>query len=122
MSIRITKVPLCRHTLTNGRRCKSAALTTSAFCFHHRKLHGTRPQTIDAPARSVSPALAPISPLFLTDRNAIQHALGLVFTGITTGELDLRVADKMIATLSRASRDLSRPPLPVDVPPAQPIQ
>ena len=29
----------CRHTLTNGRKCRAAALRDKPFCVHHAKLH-----------------------------------------------------------------------------------
>jgi hypothetical protein len=29
----------CRHILTNGRKCRGAALRGKPFCFHHAKLH-----------------------------------------------------------------------------------
>ena len=29
----------CRHTLTNGRKCRAAALRDKPYCFHHAKLH-----------------------------------------------------------------------------------
>ena len=29
----------CRHIMTNGRKCRSAALRGRPFCFHHAKLH-----------------------------------------------------------------------------------
>ena len=29
----------CRHILTNGRKCRAAALRDKPFCFHHAKLH-----------------------------------------------------------------------------------
>jgi hypothetical protein len=29
----------CRHILTNGRKCRAAALRGKAFCFFHAKLH-----------------------------------------------------------------------------------
>lgn len=29
----------CRHILTNGRKCRAAALRGKPFCFHHAKLH-----------------------------------------------------------------------------------
>ena len=29
----------CRHIMTNGRKCRAAALRGKPFCFHHAKLH-----------------------------------------------------------------------------------
>jgi hypothetical protein len=106
MSIQILKVPTCRHTLTNGRRCKSPAVTASAFCYHHQKSRRPRPRTINVPA---APALIRFDPNPLRDRDSIQHALWMVLNGISSGELDLARAGKMLTILQRASSDLSRP-------------
>jgi hypothetical protein len=106
MSIQILKVPTCRHTLTNGRRCKSPAKTTSAFCYHHQKLRSTRPRTITIPA---APALIRFAPDPLRDHDSIQRALGLVLQGLSSGELPLDHADKMLAILKRARIDLAAP-------------
>jgi hypothetical protein len=106
MSIQILKVPTCRHTLTNGRRCKSPAKSTSAFCYHHQKLRRPRPRTINVPA---VPALIRFAPDPLRDHASIQHALNLVFQGLASGELPLDHADKILAILKRARIDLAAP-------------
>jgi hypothetical protein len=105
MSIQILKVPTCRHTLTNGRRCKSPAVTTSAFCYHHQKLRRPRPRTINVPP---APALIRFAPDPLRDHASIRHALNLIIQGLASGELPTGPAGKMLTILNRASIDLSR--------------
>jgi hypothetical protein len=95
MSIRISRYPVCRHTLTTGRRCKSPALTSSAFCFHHRKLRQAR-------TSSAQPPLFQVAPDALHSPESIQHVLTQVFNGLTSGKLPPRPAGKMLYALQLA--------------------
>jgi hypothetical protein len=103
MSIKLSRYPICRHVLTNGRRCKSPALAISAFCFHHQKLRRTRPSTI-GPA----PALIQFDANPLRDAQSIQHTLWLVLQGVASGHLATGHAGKMLSVLQRASADTRR--------------
>lgn len=87
--------PLCRHFKTDGHRCQSPAMTTSAFCYHHRKLHGRRAAT--GPGHSTS-VLHP-----LRNADSIQQALAMVLTGLASGRIHSREAGKMLYALQTAS-------------------
>jgi hypothetical protein len=97
MSIKVTRYPVCRHTLTNGRRCKSLAMTTSAFCYHHQKIRRTRPRTITMPA---APALIRFNPL--RDARSLQHALSLILQGVASGQLPTGPAGRMLSVIEKA--------------------
>jgi hypothetical protein len=73
---------LCRHTKTDGRRCQSPALSTSAFCHFHQKLRRTRPSTIGAGPGLSTHVLHP-----LRNARSIQQALSMVFNGVLTGQI-----------------------------------
>jgi hypothetical protein len=88
MSISLSKYSTCRHTKTDGLRCQAPALSTSVFCYHHRKLR--RPL-----ARRPRPLTSQPLPQ-LTDRKSVDHALYLVLNGLSTGKLDNRTAGQMI--------------------------
>ena len=100
MSSRFSAYPLCRHTKTNGLRCQSPALTTSAFCFHHQKLHGTRPRTLSSGPGLSTNVLQP-----LRHAEGIQQALGMVLNGLAGNRIHPRIASKMLYALSIASSE-----------------
>lgn len=73
----------CRHIMTNGRKCRSAALRGKPFCFHHSKLHfrtsarrklkeltGTDFQDLDALRRATAKALEALSSPLVDTRRA----------------------------------------------------
>jgi hypothetical protein len=102
MNTRYSEYPLCRHTRINGRRCQSPALTSSAFCYHHRKLRRTRASTIDA-----GPAVTRLSRNVLNplrDANSIRHALAMVLGGLASNQLHPKQAGRMIYALQVAFR------------------
>jgi len=103
MSIKITKYPICRHTLTNGRRCKSLAMTTRAFCYHHQKVRRTHPRTITIPA---APALVAFNPL--RDPDSLRRALSLVLQGLASGQLPTRPAGRMLSVIEKSFRELRK--------------
>jgi hypothetical protein len=90
---------LCRHTKTDGRRCQSPALVTSAFCYFHRKLHRTRPSTIGAGPGLSTHVLHP-----LRNARSIQQALSMVFNGVLTGQIHPNQARKMLSALRLAAK------------------
>jgi hypothetical protein len=95
-----SEYPLCRHFKPNGRRCQSPALTTSAFCFHHRKLHGRRPST--GPGHSTS-VLHP-----LRKADSIQQALEMVVSGLAGGRIHTKEAGRMLFALQTATLNLDK--------------
>jgi hypothetical protein len=106
MSIRVSRIPFCRHIKSDGRICKSPALASSAFCYHHRKLRRIRPSVVEpVPALTTQP-LAP-----LNDRQSILRALNLVLNGLAMGQLDNRTAGQMIYLIQIAGYNLNQAPM-----------
>ena len=93
--------PLCGHTKTNGLRCKSPALSTSAFCYHHQKLRRTRPPTIGAGPGLSTHVLHP-----LRNADSIQQALSMVVCGLAAGRIPHKQAGKMLYALQMAVSNL----------------
>jgi len=97
-----SEFPLCRHTMTTGRRCQSPAHGSSAYCFHHKKLHHSRRSAIDqAPVAISTQVLYPL-------RNAlsIQQALSMVVSALGSGQIRPSRAGKMLFALQQASANL----------------
>jgi hypothetical protein len=93
---------LCRHTKTNGRRCQSPALSTSAFCHFHQKLRRTRPSTIGAGPGLSTHVLHP-----LRNARSIQQALSMVFSATWAGQIHPKQAGKMLYALQLAAKTLT---------------
>jgi hypothetical protein len=98
-----SEYPLCRHTKTDGRRCHSPARADSAFCYHHQKLHRTRPPIIDANPRLSTHVLHP-----LRDTRSIQQALSMVVSALAANRIRPSRAGKMLFALQQASANLRR--------------
>ncbi|HEY4382781.1 MAG TPA: hypothetical protein VGN01_20735 [Acidobacteriaceae bacterium] len=94
MNVRHSDYPLCRHTRTNGRLCQAPALTTSAFCRHHQKLHRTRMSTVSAGPGLSTNVLHP-----LHNARSIQQALAMVLSGLASNRIHPK----------QAGRDVVRP-------------
>ena len=97
MPKRNSAVPLCRHTKTNGILCKSPALTDSAFCHFHQKLHRTRRATISAGPGLSTNVLHP-----LHNAQSIQQALAMVMTGVASNRIHPKTAGRMLYALQMA--------------------
>jgi hypothetical protein len=97
--------PLCRHTKTNGRRCQSPALTTSAFCHHHQKLRRTRGTTLNSGPGLSTHVLHP-----LRNADSIQQALAMVIAGLASNRIHPKQAGKMLYALQTASTLLRQAP------------
>ena len=95
--------PLCRHTKTNGRLCQSPALTGSAYCHHHRKLHRVRRNAISAGPGVSTNVLHP-----LHNARSIQQALSMVVNGVASNRIHPKVAGKMLFALQIASINLQK--------------
>jgi hypothetical protein len=92
-----SEYPLCRHTKTNGRRCQSPALTDSAFCYHHQKLRRTRRTTVSAGPGLSTNVLHP-----LHNAESIQKALSMVVSGLATGQIHPKHANRMLLAIRMA--------------------
>ena len=109
MNTRYSEYPLCRHTKTNGRRCQSPSLTSSAFCYHHRKLRRTRASFMDfGPDRTTLSARV-LNPL--SNARSLQHAYAMVLNGLTSNQLHPKQAGRMLYALSLAAQNLRHPPI-----------
>jgi len=103
MHIKNSGCPLCRHTKSDGLRCKSPALTTSAFCYFHQKNRRARPAPI-SPAPFGKRCFRP-----LQDPQTIQRALSRVVHGIASNRISPARAGKIICALQLAISELSNP-------------
>jgi len=109
MNIKDSAYPLCRHTKTDGRRCKSPALHTSAFCYFHQKQRRTRRSMIDTGPTLAMTLLETLSEL--RDARTIQRALSLVAQGIASNRIPPSQAGKMLAALELAVRNPNKAPM-----------
>ena len=98
-----SEYPLCRHIKTNGRRCQSPTRAHSAFCYHHQKLHRSRPIIIDATPALSTHVLHP-----LRDARSIQQALSMVVSALAANRIRPSRAGKMLFALQQASANLRR--------------
>ena len=115
---------LCRHIKTNGDRCNSPRLLTSAFCYFHKRLHDQHTKAI-APQRNTEVMLpvldksgtlvgmepAPqqtidIGPL--EDRASVQMAISTVLNALASGRLDQSRATALLYGLQLASTNCIR--------------
>jgi len=96
-----SEFPLCRHTMTTGRLCQSPAHGSSAYCFHHKKLHRSRPSKFDAAPALSTHVLHP-----LRNARSVQQALSMVVAGLASGQLRPSRAGKMLFALQQASAHL----------------
>jgi hypothetical protein len=103
MSIAVSRFPICRHTKTNGRRCQSPALTSSAFCYFHEKLRRTSRQ-------SSGPGLSTNVLYPLRSSKSVQQALAMVLTGIASGRIHHKQSGKMLFALQIAVSNLPQKP------------
>jgi hypothetical protein len=103
MFTRQTPYPNCRHTRTNGLRCKSPAKDTSAFCHFHQKQRRTRPSTIGPEPALSRHVLHPLG-----DFQSIQQALGMVMSALWSGQLSTKKAGPMLYALQLASTELRK--------------
>ena len=92
---------LCRHTKTNGHRCHSPALTTSAFCYFHQKLRRTRRTTLGTGPGLSTTILHP-----LHNAGSIQQAISMVVHGLATGQLHPKQANPMLQAIQTAMANL----------------
>jgi hypothetical protein len=103
MHVRHSDYPLCRHTKTNGLQCKSPALTTSAFCYHHQKGRRVRQSII-----RFGPGFSTQVTHSLRNADSIQQALAMVVSGIAANRIHPKSAGRMIYALHRASSNLHK--------------
>ena len=103
MPVRQSDYPLCRHTKTDGIKCSSPALTTSAFCHHHQKMRRTRARTISSGPGLSTHVLHP-----LRNADSIQQALAMVVSALAAGRIHPKPAGQMIYALQIAISNLRK--------------
>jgi hypothetical protein len=103
MPVRNSDYPLCRHTKTNGIQCKSPALTTSAFCYHHQKMRRTRMSTISSGPGLSTHVLHP-----LRHADSIQQAIAMVISGLAANRIHPKIAGQMLYGLRIAASNLRK--------------
>ena len=103
MNAHYSEYAICRHTKTNGLRCQSPALATSAFCYHHQKARRTRMTTISSGPGLSTNVLHP-----LHNARSIHQALAMVLTASAGGRVHPKVAGKMLYALQIAGDNLNK--------------
>jgi len=94
---------ICRHIKTSGIQCRAVALTGSAFCYYHRRLH-----TAHAPYRHNEVTRGYLLPgqhiqlAPLEDRDSVLLAASQVVNALATGNLDIKRATALFYGLQVA--------------------
>jgi hypothetical protein len=101
MNANRSQYPICRHTKTNGLRCQSPALASSAFCYHHQKLRRTRMKAISSGPGLSTQVMHP-----LHNARSIQQALSMVLNGLVTGQIHRKQGGRMLYVLQTAMANL----------------
>jgi hypothetical protein len=86
----------CRHILTNGHKCKAAALRGKAFCYYHT-----------ADRRYATTSTAAVDPLLIPpieDTGGVQVAINQVFRALASRRIDRRQAGVYFYGLQIAAR------------------
>ena len=91
---------LCRHIKTNGRRCKSPAMTGSAYCYFHARVHVIR---------KAKPGIwDDINLPVLEDPADIQIAISQINSALLASRIDARQAGLLLYSLQIASQNIGR--------------
>jgi hypothetical protein len=111
--------PICRHIKTNGLQCQAPALSETAYCYFHTRLHqrhkgfrhteATRAYLIPGQHIELNP---------LEDRESVQLAISVVVNALATGRLETRRASAILYGLQLAGYNCARlntNPYPPDV-------
>jgi hypothetical protein len=116
-------VTTCRHIKTNGKRCQSPTLGSSAFCYFHSRLHRRHKhlletssplvQTTSDPA-APTPGAAPSLPEYahhpieldlppVEDAESIQVSISLLIAALARNRIDPKRAAILLYALQLAS-------------------
>jgi hypothetical protein len=97
---------ICRHIKTNGQRCQSRALRTSAYCYFHARVHhkpkakGYNWDDIELP--------------LMEDSAAIQIAISRIADACLNQRLDARRTGLLLYAVQIAAQNLARSSSPKD--------
>ena len=89
---------LCRHIKTNGQRCKSPALSESAYCYFHARVHTM--------AKAKSTVCDDVDLPVLEDSASIQVAISQIMAGLLSSRLDARHTGLLLYALQIASQNI----------------
>jgi hypothetical protein len=84
----------CRHIMTNGRKCRAAALRGKPFCFHHVKLHFRS---------SAKRRLKELTGSDFQDLNALRRATAKALEALSSPMVDTRRAGLLLYGLHLAA-------------------
>ena len=105
-------IVLCRHVKTNGLQCSAAALTGSALCYFHTRLHQGHARYRQTPAtRAFLDEAAPGQTIELPpleDRQSIQLALSQVINALAACKLEPKRATALLYGLQLASSNAAK--------------
>ena len=91
---------LCRHIKTNGQRCKSPALSESAYCYFHARVHTM--------AKAKNSIWDDVNLPMLEDAASIQVAISQIMAGCLSSRLDARHTGLLLYALQIASQNIDR--------------
>ncbi|WP_035356207.1 hypothetical protein [Edaphobacter aggregans] len=92
----------CRHTMPEGTRCGSPAMTGERYCYYH---HATRKPVADARQRRARRNSFDMpSP---NSRAEIQDSIGRIISHVAGNDIDLRRAGLLLYALQLASTNLT---------------
>jgi hypothetical protein len=99
------QVPICRHIKTNGLQCRGVAVSGSAFCYFHSKLHNThelyRNKVHFQSAQIAHPRFLELPAV--EDRESAQLAISCVLNALATQCIDAKQANALFYGLSLAA-------------------
>ena len=91
---------LCRHIKTNGLRCQSPALSGSAYCYFHSRVHTM--------ANAKTSTWDDIKLPMLEDSASIQVAISQIAAAFLSSRLDARRTGLLLYALQIASQNIDR--------------
>jgi hypothetical protein len=93
-------IQLCRHIKTNGQRCQSPALSGSAYCYFHARVHTM--------AKAKGSVWDDIKLPMLEDSASIQVAISQIAAAFLSSRLDARRTGLLLYALQIASQNIDR--------------
>lgn len=94
----------CRHIMTNGRKCRGAALRGKPYCFHHAKLHFRT---------SAKRRLKEFTGSDLHDLNALRRATAKALEALSSPMVDTRRVGLLLYGLHLAANLQKRASIPL---------
>jgi hypothetical protein len=93
-------IQLCRHIKTNGHRCQSPALSGTAYCYFHARVHTM--------SNAKSPNWDDIKLPLLEDSGSIQVAISQVADAFLRTRIDARRTGLLLYAIQIASQNIDR--------------